>query len=163
LAQGEFALLRESLEPALQLSGQPIQRGTMAHEHTVCMMLAEAATMAEDEAVLGRYAPKLEELAQRDGHLPYLAVAHRALGVAHRLAGEHAEAEARLKQALELFQGMQAGWQVGRTLCELAELDLARSDRVAALEHFGRALEAFEALGGAPDAERTRQALAAIL
>jgi tetratricopeptide (TPR) repeat protein len=134
----------------------------MAHEHAVCMMLVEAATMAADEAVLGRYAPKLEELAQRDGHLPYLAVAHRALGVAHRLAGEHAEAGSRLTQALGLFQGMQAGWQVGRTLCELAELDLARSDPAAALEHFGRALEAFETLGAAPDAERTRQALAAI-
>src|SRR4030067_914949 len=124
--------------------------GTMAHEHAVCMMLVEAATMARDEAVLGRYAPKLEELAQRDGHLPYLAVAHRALGVAHRLAGEHAEAEARLKQALELFQGMQAGWQVGRTLCELAELDLARSDSQAAREHFTRALAAFEGLGAPP-------------
>ena len=135
----------------------------MAHDHAVCMMLVDAATMAADEAVLGRYAPRLEELAQRDGHLPYLAVAHRALGVAHRLAGEHAQAEARLKQGLELFQGMQAGWQVGRTLCELAELDLARSDREAAREHFTRALAAFEGLGAAPDAERTRQALAAIL
>ena len=162
MAQGEFVLLRESLESALHLSGQPVQRGTMAHEHAVCMMLVDAATMAADEAVLGRYAPKLEELAQRDGHLPYLAVAHRALGVAHRLAGEHAEAQSRLKQALELFQGMQAGWQVGRTLGELAQLDLARSDRAAALEHFGQALEAFEALGAAPDAERTRQALADI-
>ena len=63
---------------------------------------------------------------------------------------------------MELFQGMQAGWQVGRTLGELAQLDLARSDSEAAREHFTRALAAFEALGAAPDAERTRQALAAI-
>jgi len=134
----------------------------MAHEHAVCMMLVDAATMAADEAILGRYAPKLEELAQRDGHLPYLAVAHRALGVAHRLAGEHEQAEARLLRALELFERMGAGWQAGRTLAELAELDLARSDSGAALGHYNQALEAFEALGAAPDAERTRQALADI-
>ena len=162
MAKGEFALLRESLEPALQLSGQPVQRGTMAHEHAVCMMLVDAATMAGDAAGLRQYAPRLEQLALRDDHRLYLAIAHRGWGVAHRLAGEYPEAEARLKQALELFQGMQAGWQLGRTLGELAELDLARSDSGAALGHYNQALEAFEALAAAPDAERTRQALAAI-
>ncbi|HJX40609.1 MAG TPA: tetratricopeptide repeat protein [Anaerolineales bacterium] len=162
MAQGEFALLRDSLQPALDLSGQPVQRGTMAHEHAVCMMLVEAATMGAEEAGLRQYAPRLEQLAMHDDHRLYLAIAHRGWGAAHRLAGEYAEAEVRLNQALELFQGMQARWQVGRTLCELAALDRARSDNEAALEHLGQALEAFEALGAAPDVERTRQALASM-
>jgi tetratricopeptide (TPR) repeat protein len=135
----------------------------MAHEHAVCMMLVEAATMAGEAAGLRQYAPRLEQLALRDDHRLCLAVAHRGWGVAHRLAGEYPEAEVRLKQALELFQGMQAGWQLGRTLCELAELNLARTDSEAARQHFSRALAAFEALGASPDAERTKQALAAIL
>lgn len=134
----------------------------MAHEHAVYMTLVEAAGLTADEAALRQYAPRLEELARRDGHQPYLAIAHRGWGVAHRLAGEHAEAEARLNEALEVFQGLQAAWQVGRTLRELAELDLARSDGAAARQHLGQALSAFEAMGAIPDAERTRRALAEV-
>ena len=134
----------------------------MAHEHTVCMMLVDGAARARDEKVLRRYAPRLEELALRDDHRLCLAIAHRGWGVAHRLAGEHAEAEERLGKARELFQALEARWQVGRTLYEMAELDLARSDSAAALDHFGRALAAFEALGAAPDAEHTKRALADI-
>ena len=66
----------------------------------------------------------LEKLASRDNHRLYLAIAHRALGVGHRLAGEHAAAETRLKQALELFTKLGARWQIGRTLFELGELNL---------------------------------------
>lgn len=134
----------------------------MAHEHIVYSMLADAAAMAADEAGLRQYAPILEQLAGRDEHLPFLAVAHRAWGVAHRLAGEHDQAEARLQQASDLFQQMGAAWQVGRTQCELAELSLARSDRAAAIEHLHQALAAFEAQGAGPDIERTERLLAAI-
>jgi len=44
------------------------------------------------------------------------------LGVAHRLAGETTEAEARLKQVLALFSSLSTRWQLGRTLFELGEL-----------------------------------------
>jgi tetratricopeptide (TPR) repeat protein len=133
----------------------------MAHQHIVYMMLADSAVNARDEEAIHRYATPLEELATRDNHRPYQAVAHRAWGVAHRLAGEHDEAEARLNQALEMFEALQTEWQVGRTLVEFAELELARSDQRSACDYLERALTVFEGLQAEPEAERTRLALAA--
>ena len=150
------------MEQSLETPGQPIKNGSMPHEHSVYMMLVDSAAQARDEPVLRQFAPRLEELAVRDGHRPYLAIAERGWGVAHRLAGEHAEAEARLRQALELFEGLQARWQIGRTLIELAELDLARSDAEKARDHYSQALAEFEAMQARPDAERARMALQAV-
>jgi tetratricopeptide (TPR) repeat protein len=161
-AEGEFALVMEKLEPALQLSGQPVKRGTMAHRHVVYMMLAESAAQLDDAPALRRYASQLESLAAQDGHRPYQAIAHRAWGIACRLEGEYADAETRLSQALELFEELGTPWQLGRTLSEMAELDLARSDPAAARDHFSRALSQFEAMQATPDVERTRAALAAL-
>ncbi|MGH2619608.1 MAG: hypothetical protein ACRDHG_03415 [Anaerolineales bacterium] len=131
----------------------------MAHEHSVYMLLADAAAQAGDEPALRQYAPLLEELALRDEHRPYLAVAQRAWGVAHRLAGEYPEAEARLNAALALFEGFQARWQIGRTQAELAALAEARSepDRARALRT--QALAHFEEMGAQPDVERIGRAL----
>jgi tetratricopeptide (TPR) repeat protein len=148
------------LEKALTLPGQPVKRGTMAHEHIVYMMLAESAVQARDENALRQYAPRLEELALRDGHRPYLATAQRALGVAHRLVGEYKQARVRLDQALKLFGELGTRWQIGRTLFELGELDLAQSSPAKARGTFSRALAEFEAMQAAPDVERTRAALA---
>jgi len=134
----------------------------MAHEHILYMMLAEAAAQARDESALRTYAPRLEALATRDNHKPYLAIAHRAWGVAHRLAGESANAQSRLERAFELFSELDLRWQMGRTLCEMAELDLAQSDSDSARDHLRRALTQFEAMQAVPDAMRTRQALAAL-
>jgi tetratricopeptide (TPR) repeat protein len=158
-AEGEFALVKEKLEQALALSGQPVKRGTMAHKHIVYMMLADSAAQLRDEAGLMKYASLLEKLAVQDDHQPYLAVAHRAWGIACRLAGDYAEAETRLKQALELFGAMEARWQTGRTLYELAELKLAQSDLVGARDYYMRALTEFEALQATPDFERTKAAI----
>jgi hypothetical protein len=148
--------MKEKLEGALSLEGQPVKRGTMAHEHIVYMMLADAAAQARDLAGLQQYAPLLEELARRDDHQPYLAVADRAWGVAHTLDGRYDEAETRLQQALGTFEGMNARWQIGRTQVELAELNRARGNADAAESHFAAALAEFKALGAAPDHERTR-------
>jgi tetratricopeptide (TPR) repeat protein len=159
-AGGEFALVKEQMEQALELSGQPVKRGTMAHDHDVYMVLADNAVLLRDAAALGAYTPRLEELATRDGHRLYLAIAHRAAGVAHRLAGEHAQAQARLDQAMALFGELGTRWQMGRTLFELGELELARSDKAKARGNFERALAEFEAMQAEPDAQRTRAALA---
>jgi tetratricopeptide (TPR) repeat protein len=134
----------------------------MAHEHDVYMLLSDAAVQRHDETAIRQYTPKLEELAIRDSHRLYIAIAQRAWGVAHRLAGEHAEAESRLNKALDLFSELGTRWQIGRTLIELAELDLARSDRAGARNYFSQALEAFEKLKASPDIERTRAALQAL-
>ena len=99
----------------------------MAHDHEIYMILADTAVELRDVDALRKYAQPLETLASRDNHRLYLAIAHRAIGVEHRLAGEHAPAEARLRQALELFTKVGARWQIGRTLFELGELNLIHS------------------------------------
>ena len=89
-------------------------------------------------------------------------ITYRAWGVLHRLEGNYDEAETRLNQALDLFQGLETRWQIGRTYYELAELALARADTVRARDGFSRALAAFEGMRAVPDAERTRAALASL-
>ena len=122
------------------------------------MALADTAVELRDAEALRNYAHPLETLASRDNHRLYLAIAHRALGVEHWLAGERAPAETRLRQALELFTKVGARWQIGRTLFELGELNLTHS-RPKAREHFSQALGAFEEIQAKPNAERTRMAL----
>jgi hypothetical protein len=157
-AQGEFALVKQNLENALGTAGQPVNFGTMAHDHEIYMTLADTATELRDVDSLLKYAPQLEKLASRDNHRLYLAIAYRALGVGHRLAGENAASETRLKEALELFTKLGTRWQIGRTLFELGELNLVNS-RMKAHEYYSQALGYFEEIQAAPNVERTRVAL----
>ena len=122
------------------------------------MTLADTAVELRDTEALRKYAHPLEELASRDNHRLYLAIAHRALGVEHRLAGEQSPAETRLKQALELFTKVGARWQVGRTLFELGELQLSHS-RPKAREYYSQALRAFEEIQAKTSVEQTRAVL----
>src|SRR5512141_2461949 len=123
-------------------------------DHDIYATLVDMATLQRDEAGIRRYAPQAEELAARYGHTLYQAIAHRAWGVAHRLAGEYPEADARLNQALDLFNSLNTRWQMGRTLFELGELAAAQKNIAAAREYFGRAQVAFEEMHAAPDAAR---------
>src|SRR6187397_2293875 len=114
-AEGEFALVRERLENALVLAGQPVKRGTMAHDHDMYMMLTDSAAQQYDRAALERYTPALKALAKRDNHKLYLAVAHRAYGISTYLAGDYEQSETDLQRALELFGELGTRWQRGRT------------------------------------------------
>jgi hypothetical protein len=89
----------------------------------------------------------------------YRAVAHRAWGVSHRLAGRYAESQIRFDKALEIFQQMNTRWQIGRTFVELGELAVTRADPTIARECFVRALSEFETIGALPDVIRTREKL----
>ena len=140
---------------------QPVKNGSMAHEHNLYMLLTEAAAQRGDLAALQQVAPRLEELAERDDHRFYLAIARRAWGVAHRLAGEYAASEASLEQAAQLFREYGARWQLGRTFFEMGELGLRRADPDMARQGFTQALAEFEAMGAIPYVERTRAAIQA--
>jgi tetratricopeptide (TPR) repeat protein len=160
MAAGEFALSRQHLEAALAMGAiAPTGHGAYANEYDLCALLADTAAQQRDAEALRRYAPLAEAMAQRIDHPLYQAIAQRAWGVAHRLAGEYADAEARLNQALELFERLETRWQIGRTRYELGELAQARNDTAAARSHFSRALAAFEAMRAAPDAARTHAVL----
>jgi len=151
--------MKEQVDRAMELSGQPVKRGSMAHDHDVYMVLADAAAQSQDVDAIKQYAPRLEELATRDGHKLYLAIAHRAHGIAQCLAGEHAKAEGRLNDALKIFDELGTRWQIGRTLFALGELETARSKKPKAREYFTRALAEFESLEANPDIERAHAAL----
>lgn len=160
MAEGEFALVRQHLEAAL---GRPvIYAGMPAGDHDLYTLLADVCAAQRDLDGLRRYAPQAEALAARYGHTLYQAIAYRAWGVLHRLVGEHAESEARLNRALELFRRLDTRWQIGRTFFELGELALAQKDSITARGHFSQALTLFDELGAAPDAARTRAALEAL-
>jgi hypothetical protein len=116
-AEGEFALARDHLEAA---GNKPVSaRGILFHDNELYSMYVDLAVQQRDEAALRQYAPLAEETAVRDGHILYQANAHRAWGVLNRLTGKFGEAETRLNQALELFEGLETRWQIGRTLHEL--------------------------------------------
>src|SRR6266542_7172823 len=154
MAEGEFALVRQHLEAALVKRARP--GGAPGSDHDLYAMLADAAAKERDEATLRKYAPLAEETATRIDHKLYMAIAHRAWGVAHRLAGEYAEGERRLKLALNIFQELHTPWQSGVTLFEFGELARAQGNIDAARDHFSRALIAFEEMRAGPDAARTR-------
>lgn len=131
-------------------------------DHDVFAALADVAAVEENKAALRRHAPMAEELALRHGHKLYQAVAHRAWGVAHRLAGEYDHSAVRLSQALVIFQDLGARWQLGRTLYELGRLAAIQLDWDAARSYFSDALVHFEAMRTVPDSVRTRVALGAL-
>ena len=155
-AEGEFALVREHLEIALS---QPSIGWIAFGDHELLSLLADIAAQQRDEAAIQKYAPLAEEFASRYDHKLYQAIAQRAWGVAHRLAGEYSEAKSKLNQALELFSGINARYQIGRTLLELGELATAQTDNIKAREYFTRSLEAFESMQAALDVSRTKAAL----
>jgi tetratricopeptide (TPR) repeat protein len=162
MAEGEFALVQEELESALSLEGQPVKRGTMAHEHIIYMMLADTAAQAEKEEAIDRYLDKLEPLVSRDEHRPYQAIAHRARGVSQRVRGDFDEAEASLNHAVEFFYEYGSAWQLGRTYCEMAKLSVDRADDKSAYNQYLQALTQFEKIQALPDLKRTRAALDAV-
>lgn len=154
MAEGEFALATQAIELAFPSHGEWVG------DHDLYAILTDAATLQRDEIALRRYAPRLEEMALRYGHLLYQAIAHRAWGVAHRLAGEYVAAEKRLQQAMDLFRSLGTRWQLGRTHFEWGELAAAQGDGVAACAHFTEAHRLFAVMQAAPDLARTQNALA---
>jgi tetratricopeptide (TPR) repeat protein len=155
-AEGEFAQVREHLEAALP---KPSIGWIAFGDHEVYNLLTDTAARQRDLAAIQKYAHLAEELALRYDHKLNQAIAHRAWGVAHHLAGEYAEAQLRLNQALEIFQQLETRWQIGRTLFELGELASTQLETSNARHYFARALSVFEIVGALPDVARTREKL----
>ena len=156
MAEGEFALMQKHLEAALKANLKGTAPGG---DHDLYAMLVDAASQQRDPVGLQKYAPLAEETATRIDHKLHLAIAQRAWGVAHTLAGEYPQAEARFKKALEIFNSYPAPWQIGRTLFEMGELARLQTEKEQARDYFSRALNAFEELHAAPYAALSRAAL----
>ncbi len=150
-AGGEFALVRQIIEQAIDRPAQPVKWGTIAHDHDLYVMLTDLAAQQRDLGAIREYAPKAQQLAERDNHQLYLAIIHRAMGVGHRLAREYDSAAVRLSQALEIFDSLGTRWQIGRTFAEYSELEQSRQNDAAARDYQSRALHEFESLHAGPD------------
>ncbi|MDE3090293.1 MAG: tetratricopeptide repeat protein [Chloroflexota bacterium] len=148
--------MREYVETSIEQWAMPLKWGTNPHDQDLYILLADAAARQRDLAAIRKYAPLAEELAVRDDHKLYRAMAHRALAVAHRLAGEHDESGTRLNDALELLQPLGTRWQIGRTWFEWGELEDARGNRAGARDYFSRALAEYDAMRAVPDAANVR-------
>jgi tetratricopeptide (TPR) repeat protein len=161
MAEGEFALMQQHLEAALKLSSadDDVQGGN----HDIYALLVDSAAQQRDPAGLQKYAALAEETAKSIDHKLHLAIAQRAWGVAHTLAGDYPQAEARFKQALEIFSAYPAPWQIGRTLYELGELTRLQEKTEQARDYYSHALSAFEELRAAPYAARARNGLGHLL
>lgn len=157
MAEGEFALMQQHLEAALKLSSSA--GSASAGDHDVYAMLVDGAAQQRDPVGLQKYALLAEETARSIDHKLHLAIAYRAWGVAHTLAGEYPQAEARFKQALDIFDDYPAPWQIGRSLFEMGELARLQMKPEQASDYYSRALSAFEELHAAPYAARARTAL----
>ena len=153
MAQGEFALVREFLEKAIHKPSQVVT------DYDVYAVLVDVAVQQRDATDLQKYVPSLEESAIQLEHKRYMATAHRAWGVLHRLEGQYDQAEARLLAAITLFEGLDTHWQLGRTHFELGELAAGRAQTAEAKQHYTTALTLFEEMGAVPDAKRARDAL----
>ena len=153
MAEGEFALVRQILEAALDLPAEWIG------DHDMYVMLADAAASQQDLAGIRKYAPQAEVLAERYQHKLYQAITQRAWGVACRLAGDYAQSEANLTKALDLFNRLDTRWQAGRTAFELGVLAGARGDPADAQSWFTKALSAFEEMNAVIDLKRTQAAI----
>jgi tetratricopeptide (TPR) repeat protein len=157
MAEGEFALTRQHLEAALRKS--EAMGAAAGSDQDLYAQLVDAAAQQRDQALLQKYASRAEETARLVEHKLHTAVADRAWGVLHTLAGEFEHAEERFQRALETFSAYPAPWQIGRTLFDMGELARAQGKIEQARDHLSRALSAFEQLRAAPYVERTRLAL----
>ena len=131
----------------------------MAHEHIVYMMLTDSAALTRDLEALKEYTPQLMELARRDDHRPYIAIADRAMGIASWLSGEHTEAQSYLQGALGQFQELDMTWQAGRTLHDMGQVARDLGDQERACSYFTQALDAFDMMGAKPAAEAASTSL----
>ncbi len=160
MAEGEFAQVTYHVEHGLKKS--TADRSAMASDPDMYVMAVEAAVRAHDSEILNKYLPLAEKTAARINHPLYQAIVSRAHGVSHRLAGKSDEAANHLAAALDEFRKLDAPWQIGRTLLELGEVERHRGNNETARGNYSEALEAFESIGAAPDADRARNALEAL-
>jgi tetratricopeptide (TPR) repeat protein len=160
VAEGEFVLVIDHLDSIDKIPAA--MRGFLVTDNVTNFLRADLAVLERDEAELRRYAPLALETAERDGHTLFQASAHRALGVMHGLAGEVEESETHLRQALQMFAELNTRWQLGRTYAEMAELahDQAKDEKARGL--YVKAIDAFEAMGAAPDLKRAQDAVSRI-
>ncbi len=162
LAEGEFALVREHLDKALQGSNDPVRWGSAVTDLDYDVFYADASARARDRVGLERFTEKAEHGAERLGHRLYMGIARRARGVLLLLDGQPKQAIARYDEALTIFAPLRTRWQMGVTQAERAQAHATLGDLASARSDWGQALAAFDSIGARPAAEDARRALAGL-
>lgn len=152
-AMGEFAQAMEHLKSGL------VHGSEWVGGHDMYALLVDLASRQADLDALKIYAPLAEASAGKIGHVLYGAIAHRALGVVHRLEGSFAQAEERFEKALAVFQDLEAHWQTGRTYFELGKLASTRDETTVAGDYYQRSLALFEEMKASKDISLAMDAL----
>ena len=156
MAVSDVERSRTLVEEALALADAPWAK---LEVHTAAL---EFSALSGDWAYATRLGDEILRMARASGARYHVAGICQAMGAHLRATGRHDEAEALLLEAQDLFRDMDCPWQLGRTQRELALLRRAQGREREASDLLREALGRFEALGAAPDIERTRALLSAV-
>ncbi|MFI5279480.1 MAG: LuxR C-terminal-related transcriptional regulator [Gemmatimonadales bacterium] len=160
LGQAALALeLGSPDEAAAELERILAQAGT--GEPTMRAGALELAVRAHaalgDQVAAQRAQGELEQIARVLGTAALAASATAAAAVLHRLAGNLAAAATSFEQAAAQYERAGAPFETARARLDLAQALVDTGQRAGAEREARRALESFESLGAARDAERARQ------
>jgi tetratricopeptide (TPR) repeat protein len=154
LEQGEAAAAIPLLQQAVQRM-QQFQRRRLESLYTT--FLCEAYLARDDLDTARELILQGLSIAQEAGYRAGEAWAQRTLGRISQATASPAAAEHHLKEALGIFDAMQARFEVGRTHLDLANLKHLERNPEAASMHLTAAYQLFEALQVATYTERTRK------
>jgi DNA-binding CsgD family transcriptional regulator len=152
LAQGRVDAATSSIAAALAASsGSDLEKAPLHAAQAQIALAAGDIDLAERSAVeLARTASSFDSPGLQ-------AAAHRTTGAVHLARGQSVSALPALRMACQLWQELDAPYEVARTRVLLAEAYRALDDEDAAVRECGAARTSFERLGATHDA----QALAA--
>jgi ATP/maltotriose-dependent transcriptional regulator MalT len=148
LAQGKIDAATTSIATALAASsGSDLEKAPL---HAV---RAQIALAAGDVDLAEQAADELARTAASFDSPGLLAAAHRTTGAVQLARGQTVSALSSLRLACQLWQELDAPYEVGRTRVLLADAYRALNDDDAAARECGAARASFERLGATQDAQ----------
>jgi class 3 adenylate cyclase/tetratricopeptide (TPR) repeat protein len=157
LEKGDVAAAVGALEPALAATKNAGMRPIQAWFSAYLAEAYAASARAERALQVGEDGLRVSEATQfRYG----IALAERALGIAHRAAGQQTASSDWLLRAVDSFAALETPFELGRTLLDLAATTLERGDPSARRAYLERAQTLFAQLQVPKYVEHCRQLLA---
>ncbi len=160
IEDGNLSDAARQLEQAL---GRALETGTREALLESQWMLAETELKLGDTTRAFRLATEALEGARAHGLKQAEASALRTLGAVERMRQNYQAAESHLIRSLGLFSELQNPYETARAELELGQLYLDRAMEKEARVHLEKSRTRFEALGAQNYAQRTREALGAMV
>jgi DNA-binding CsgD family transcriptional regulator len=145
LRQGDAEAAAAALRRVLSGQAEPLRRATLLPAY------AEAMLAVPDVAEARRAADELGEIAAQSGSAMVGAIAARVRGAAVLAAGDHGSAVEALRDALLVWQEMNAPYEVARARLLMGVACRGLGDADGAALELGAARRAFEELGAPLD------------